>query len=784
MDKKKRLVLLDMHAILHRGYHALPDFVSTKGEPTGALYGFTAFLFKLAKELKPDYIVATYDLPGPTFRHEEYKEYKAGRVKTEDALIAQIVRSRDILDAFGIPRYELPGFEADDMIGTISEIAKKIKDVEVIIASGDMDTMQLIDGKKVLVYTLRKGLSDTVLYDEKAVETRYGFGPERIIDYKGLAGDSSDNIPGIKGIGEKSATLLIQQFGGIEDIYKKLKKDEESFKKAGVKPRILELLREGEEDALFSKALATIRRDAKIDFEIPKKKWGDAVDREASEKILGDLEFRTLRARLPEVFGQGLETEGKQDSLQDYVVDKKELKETAIALWLLNSEMTNPDIEDILEFSGKKDFKEAEKWIMEEVSSRGLEKVYKEIELPLIPIIQKMEERGILVDTEYLQKLSKEYHQKAEIHQKAIWKHAGSEFNINSPKQLGEVLFDKLMLTAKGMKKTEGGARSTRESELDKLKDKHPIISEILAYRELQKLLSTYIDNIPNMIAEDLRLHTSFIQTGTTTGRMSSNNPNLQNIPATGDYGMAVRDAFVAKKGSTLLSIDYSQIEMRVLAALSGDPVLVETFRTGKDVHSAVAAHVFGVSEDQVTKEMRRRAKVINFGIIYGMGVTALQGNLGGTRAEAEEFHANYFIKFPKIAEYFDEIKRFASKNGYTETLFGRRRYFPGFSSHIPYVRAMAERMAMNAPLQGTAADIMKLAMISVEKTIVGKKMEETVKMLLQVHDELIFEVNEDVLDHAIPILKKAMEETCALSVPLIVESATGKRWGSLEKNK
>lgn len=780
MKKREKLVLLDMHAILHRGYHALPDFVSTKGEPTGALYGLMALLFKMAKDLHPDYIVAAYDLPEETFRHKEYKEYKAGRAKTDDSLIAQIIRSRDLLDAFGIPRFELAGFEADDMIGTISEEVKKLGDTDVIIASGDMDTLQLVDDKAVQVYTLRKGINDTVLYDEKAVFERYGFKPKFLTDYKGLAGDKSDNIPGIVGIGEKSATMLIQKFGSIEDIYKKLKKDESVFEKEGIKPRVINLLKEGEEEALFSKALATIRRDAKIDFKLPEKKWGDLIDREAAEKILYELEFRTLRARLPEIFG---ENEGKVLEEEDESeISKRELHETSIALWLLNSELTNPDLEDMLEFSHKNTFKEAKKNIFEELETRGLMKVYSEIELPLVPIIEEMEKNGIRVDVNYLKKLSEEYHKQASIHEKKIYEIAGEEFNINSPKQMGEIIFDKLNLTAKGLKKTAGGARSTRESELEKLRDSSPIIGEILEYRELQKLLSTYIDNIPEMVAEDGRLHTTFIQTGTTTGRMSSNNPNLQNIPTHAGYGIAVRDAFVTEDGYMFASLDYSQIEMRVLAALSEDEIMIGTFREGKDIHSAVAMHVFGVSESEVTKDMRRRAKVINFGIIYGMGITALQQNLGGTRAEAEEFHKNYFEKFPKIASYFETVKKDAVRLGYTETLFGRRRYFPGLGSHIPYVKAMAERMAMNAPLQGTAADIMKLAMIKSHQELAEKDFTKVTRMLLQVHDELIFEIKENAFNTVIPVIKEAMEHACELSIPLTVSVASGKRWGSMEK--
>jgi DNA polymerase-1 len=765
-----------MHAILHRGYHAMPDFTSSKGEPTGALYGLVALLFKLVKDLHPDYIIAAYDLPEPTFRHLEHKEYKAGRAKTDDALITQIIRSRDIIDAFSIPRFELPGFEADDIIGTVAEVTKKHKDVDTIIASGDMDTLQLVDGDKVCVYTLRKGINDTVLYDEKAVEERYGFKPKFLVDYKGLAGDKSDNIPGIQGIGEKSATTLIQNFGSLEDIYKKLKVDEGAFEKAGVKARIIGLLKEGEEEALFSKALGTIRRDAKIDFVLPEKTWQEVFNREQAEKILLEFDFRSLRARMGEITGTA-SAEGFGEPKEE--VEPKELHETGIALWLLNSEMTNPTLEDILEFSHKDTFNEAKKWVFGELRARGLEEVYQKIEFPLVPIIDKLQKKGIAVDVKYLETLSKKYHTELEGYEKKIYALAGGEFNINSPKQMGEVLFDKLMLTVKGLKKTAGGARSTRESELEKLRDAHPIISEILLYRELQKLLSTYVDTIPTSVAEDGRIHTTLSQTGAVTGRMSSNNPNLQNIPATGEHGKEVRNAFVSEKGNLLVAVDYSQIEMRILAELSQDEILLETFRSGKDVHASVASRVFGVPENEVSKDMRRKAKVINFGIIYGMGVTALQGNLGGTRAEAQEFYDNYFVKFPKIAGYFEKVKREAAKIGYTETLFGRRRYFPGFGSSMPFVRAMAERMAMNAPIQGTAADVVKLAMIQVDKAISGN---DSVSMLLQVHDELIFEIKKDAVEGAIPLIKNAMENVGKLSVPLVADVSVGEKWGEMKK--
>ncbi|MBI4117983.1 MAG: hypothetical protein HY455_00355 [Parcubacteria group bacterium] len=779
---KRRLVLLDAHAILHRAYHALPDFTSRKGEPTGGLYGLSAMLIKLISDLKPDYLIACYDLAGPTFRHEAFEGYKAKRPKAEDDLVAQMIRSRDVFGALGIPIYEKAGFEADDVIGTIVEESKgalKKEALEIIIASGDMDTLSLVDDRRVMVYTLKKGISDTILYDEKAVRERFGFGPELLADYKGLRGDPSDNIPGIRGIGEKTATELILAFGGIEDIYKKLKKDEKAFEKKAIKPRIVQLLKDNEEEALFSKTLASIRKDAPIDFSLPQKTWRDTFDIAKASNLFQELDFRTLEDRLRGVLGEKKETQKEETQEKP---DPREIVETAIALWLVNSDITNPTLEDIMRHARTKTFVEAKEGILREIKSLGLERVYREIELPLTPIIKKAEERGVLIDTSYLKNLSKEYHKELDKLSERIWKSAGTRFNINSPRQLGEVLFDTMGLTAKGLKKTEGGARSTRESELLKLEDVHPIIADILAFREFQKLVSTYIDNIPGMVDAEGALHTSFIQTGTTTGRMASENPNLQNVPIKGEHGGKIRRAFIARKGFTLAAFDYSQIELRVLAILSKDEDLTRIFKEGRDVHAAVASRVFKVPQEEVTKEMRRKAKTINFGIIYGMGISSLQKALGGTREEAQNFYNSYFDEFPGIANFLEEIKRKAAKQGYTETFFGRRRYFEGINSNIPYIRAAAERMAVNAPLQGTATgDIIKLAIVNVDTMLRKHGWEDRALLLLQVHDELLYEVNDDVVGEVIPLIKREMEAVLKHDVPIIADASLGKNWGEME---
>jgi len=796
---KKILVLLDVHAILHRAYHALPDFTSSEGEPTGALYGVSAMLIKIIRELKPDYIAACYDLPEPTFRHEAYDEYKKGRAKTEEDLIHQINRSRDIFKAFNIPIYEKSGFEADDLLGTIAEKMKEQKDIKTIIASGDMDTMQLVDNDKVVVYTLKKGINDTIIYNEKAVKERFGFPPDLLPDFKGLRGDPSDNIIGITGVGEKTATTLIQKFGTLEKMYKKLKKDESSFVGVGIKPRMINLLKEGEDEALFSKTLATIKLDVPVEFSLPKKKWKESFDTEKVSKLFTELSFRKLHDRVKEITGAS--AEATNDSSTTALTEEKwsrpdidhsskedgtkksleDLKKAQIALWLINSDITNPTIEDILDFTRKGTLEESLPVILDEVKRMGLQKVYNDVELPVIPIIKEAQKRGILVDVPHLKKLSDDFHKKLSLLESAIWKSAGEEFNINSPKQLGEVLFDKINLSVKGLKKTAGGARSTRESELVKLKGEHKIIDDTLAYRELQKLLSTYIDNIPQMVGEDGRLHTTLNQTGTTTGRMSSQNPNMQNIPARDGYGEAIRNAFVAEKGHSFIAFDYSQVEMRVLAILAGDEKLMEVFKSGKDVHSSVASFVFGVPEDEITKDMRRKAKVINFGIVYGMGVNALKSNLGGTRAEAQEFYDNYFKTFPKVAKYFEGVKKDARENGYTQTMFGRRRHFKGLASSIPYIRAMAERMAINAPIQGSAADIIKIAMKKADDEIKKEGLNDKVHLLLQIHDELIYEVEDKELDKAKKIIKNAMEYFPDISLPLTVNVTSGKRWGEMK---
>ncbi len=789
-SKEETLVILDAHAILHRAFHALPDFSSPTGEPTGALYGVVTMLLKIVEDFSPDYMVACFDLPEPTYRHTAYEAYKGTRKKTDDSLVQQIERSRDIFAAFGIPIFEKPGFEADDLLGTIAYLMKANKDVRVIIASGDMDTLQCVDKKRVQVYTLKKGIKDTILYDETMVKERFGFGPTSVPDYKGLRGDTSDNIPGIVGIGEKTGTILISEFGTIEKMYKALQKDEEQFKALGITPRIIGLLREGKEEAEFSKMLATIRVDAIETFEVDETRWRERADTTAILNLFSEFGFRTVTDRVRKLFEMSTEVRGGGES----EVSPRQVKEAAILLWLLESERTNASYDDIVDYGRSflkvEGFEETTRTLRARVEQEGLTHIFTDIELPLIDVIEMMQKEGITLDVKYLAQLSKTFHKELTGLEKSIYQHAGTEFNINSPKQLGDILFDTLGLKIKNAKKTAGGQRSTKESELEKLKGEHSIIEDILRYRELQKLVSTYIDSLPTLVKDDGKIHTTFLQSGTVTGRMGSKDPNIQNIPVKSEEGLAIRKAFTASPGYTLVAIDYSQIELRIAAILAEDKNLIEIFKKGEDVHSGVAKRVFGVTDSELTPNMRRQAKVINFGILYGMGVNALRTNLGEdtTREAAQAFLNAYFQTFTRLSEYLEDTKTTARKLGYTETLFGRRRHFPGIASSVPFIRAAAERMAINAPIQGTAADIVRIAMVKVADYIKTKALGDDVHMLLQIHDELVFEIKESKVREVVPVLKKIMEGSLegkeTFEVPIVAEVKVGHNWRDMEKMK
>ncbi len=785
VSEKKRVVILDSHAIIHRAYHALPDFVSTSGEPTGALFGLSTMLFSIIKEFKPDYIFAAFDLPKPTYRHTVYVDYKSGRKAIDENLITQIKKSREIFQAFNIPILEKEGFEADDVIGALAKELSKEKNIEIVIASGDMDTLQLVDKKKVVVYTLKKGIKDTILYDEQTVIDRYGFAPYQIPDYKGLRGDTSDNIIGVKGIGEKTATDLIQKYETIEKLYKILAKDEQRFLDDGFKPRIIGLLKEHEEEAKFSKMLATIQVDVPVDFDLSQS-WKDGVDINRAKELFAELDFRSLQGRLVEALGVALkegDTEAPAPVVEKF--DPALLKETSIALWVLRSSMTNPSYQDILSFSKKNNLQDAHEYIIEELKREGAYDLFEKIEKPLIPIVTEMSSNGVMLDVDLLKKISEEYHTEIDAITKNIFEMAGEEFNINSPKQMAEVLFDRMNLSYKGMRKGKSGSFSTKEEVLQKLVEVHPIAEEILKYRELQKLVSTYIDVFPRMIGMDGRLRTTFLQAGAATGRMASQEPNFQNIPVKTEHGRRIRNAFIAKDGCKLVAFDYSQIELRLAAILSGDQKLLEIFKNGEDVHAGVASYMFGIPQDEVSKTQRNKAKVINFGILYGMGVSALQKNLKVDRKEAQEFYNQYFRDFAGLAAYLEETKEFAKVHGYTQTMYGRKRFFEGIKSRLPFIRAQAERMAINAPIQGTQADLIKIAMIRIDEYLKKEQLKDKVKLVLQIHDEIIFEVTNETVESiklAIPkIMEGVLEDDQRKGVPILTDCEAGRSWGEMK---
>ncbi len=780
--KEKTFVILDAHAIIHRAYHALPSFTTSTGEPTGALYGVVTMTLKIIETFSPEYIVAAFDLPKPTFRHHAYDAYKGTRAKADDALVTQLQTARTLFEAFGIPVIDAEGFEADDVVGTLVEQYKHVPGIRIIVASGDMDTMQLVEGDTVQVFTLKKGLNDTVLYNEKAVRERYGFLPAQLVDYKGLRGDPSDNIIGVPGIGEKTATALIDTFGSIEGLYQALHHDRASVVKKGFSERIVALLEQHEDDALFSKTLATIRRDAPVTFSLGEKGYKESVSVPKILSFCDDYEFRSLKPRINALFG----TTESAPVLE--TIDPRLLREASIALWVLYSEHTAPSYETILQKTKTTTLAEAYRVLREELQKRNGSTVFDTIEKPLIAHIEAMEAWGITLDVPYLKTMIAEIEKRIKEIETQVGESAGVVINLNSPKQLSSLLFDTLALKPKGKRK-QSGAFTTNAETLEGLRDAHPVIPLILEHRELQKIVSTYGEALVGHVKDDGCIHATFLQHGTTTGRFSSANPNMQNLPAGGEWGKKVRHAFVARKGYSFIGCDYSQIELRVLALLSKDPTLVATFQKGEDIHTSVATAVFGVAKDAVTPDMRRSAKVVNFGIIYGMGVSALQKNLMTTKEKAQEFYDEYFNAFPTIRAYLDAVKETARTLGYTQTLFGRRRYFPGINSGPVYLRAFAERMATNAPIQGTAADIIKLAIIDVAQALAEKTLEDKVHLALQVHDELVYEVVEGFEDEAVKIIVTAMESVLkkhpidggAPDVPLTVSVAKGKRLDELK---
>lgn len=720
----KKIILIDGNALVHRAFHALPPLQTKTGELTNAVYGFSSILLKILKEQKPDYIVATFDLATPTFRHLEYKEYKATRVKGPQELYDQMARVKEVLRAFNIPIFEKEGFEADDVLGTLVKKLVSKKDLEIIIASGDLDTLQLV-APNVKIFTFKKGFQDNVFYDEEAVKSRYGLLPRQMVDFKGLKGDPSDNIPGVPGVGDKTASELLGQFDSLENLYENLPK----VKNEKLRAKLAEF----KDQAFFSKGLATIRKTVPLDFKLADCQTHD-FNPDNVKKLFNELEFYRLIDRLPQA--------------NDKKPDEKKI-EAVVA-------------------PAKDVYAEIEKLYKEGIFSK---KVY-EMEKELAPIIDKMSRQGIKMDLGQLKEIARKVSLRIGELEKAIWENAGKNFNINSSQQLSQVLFEELKIETKSLKKTPGRVISTAAPELEKLKGAHPIIEFIQEYRELAKLKNTYLDTLPELVDKKTgRLHTTFDQLGTVTGRLSSKNPNLQNIPVKTDFGKEVRKAFVTEKNQVLLCADYSQLELRIAAVLSNDKTMIQAFVDGKDIHTTTAVQVFNVNEKDVDSAMRRAAKILNFGIIYGMSVSSFAQSAKIEKSKAKQFVEEYFNDFSGLADYIKTTKERATKDGYVETLLGRRRYIPEINSSAWALRGSGERMAVNAPIQGTAADIVKLAMIAVN-SIKGAR------LLLQVHDELIFEVDKDMVKQIAPLIKQAMEGVIQLAVPLTVEISSGKSWG------
>jgi DNA polymerase-1 len=774
MQSKKIILAIDSHALLHRSYHAMAGFRTSTGKPSGAIFGFLKMILTAVKEIKPEYVLATYDLPKPTFRHLAYDGYKGARQKGDDDLYTQIDESKRFCEALGIPILQIEGYEADDILGTIS-CKFDMENYEIVIVSGDMDTMQLVR-PGVKVFTMKKG-TETSLYDEAAVFKKYGIHPHQIADYKGLAGDTSDNIPGVAGVGEKTACKLIAKFETVENLYENLENhfDEVVTSKIVSKNLALKIL-ENKEEALFSKTLATIKCDVPVEITLPHK-FGEGINEEKYKELCDEYELRSLRS-----YFDVIELKPPEE------IDNELLAQMQVACILLYSEkskLTLDEMRDYFKIKGSQ--QEVRDQLIEKLKAKKLYEYYRDFEEPLFPIIKHMEKVGILVDQDQLEKQKKHVKGIIEGLEQEIYKIAGKEFLISSPKQLGEVLYDDLKIledSKNKIKKTSTGARTTNADMLEKLKDEHEIIPKILEWREAAKIYGTYLEPMNDYIHGDGRIHPRFVQAGAATGRFSCENPNMQNLPTKSELGQAVKKIFITQPGYKFLSFDYSQIDLRAAAMLSQDPNLLKIFESKTDVHRGVAATVLHKDEKDVTDEERRKAKAINFGILYGMGVSALKEAMHTDRKEAQEFYDNYKNTFSVLMEYLEKVKEDAKRTGYTVTYFGRHRDIPMIRSQIPFVRAQGDRMAINAPMQGTSADIIKLGMINVWNEFQEYIQKDELRMLLQIHDELVFEVKTELANELAPKIKKTMESVVEKkgykTIALVVSSDEGNNLAEL----
>ncbi|MGQ9707171.1 MAG: DNA polymerase I [bacterium] len=853
---KKKILLIDAMNIIFRAYYAFIQnpLRNSKGENTSALYGFTNMVLKLLNEEKPDYVCVVFDSPTPTFRKELYPPYKANREKPPDELVEQIPKVKHLCDILALPHIEQAGLEADDCIATIADEAKK-HGFTVKIASSDKDLYQMIDDNLHLI-TTKKGITNIIEVDTKGVLEKFGIKPEQVGDYLSLVGDKSDNVPGVKGIGEKTAENLLKTYGSLDYILSRI--DE-------IEPKtVAKKIKDDMANLELSRKLVTLKFDLPISDKLDKFKQGD-VNEEEMVKFLQEMEFTSLIdtfvkkkevskleyetispdvALLKIIPGKfGFEIEGNIISLSNdknnYILKINENKiadfienlvekgfklsghnlkriykgfdgldflarrfelDTELGAYLLTPEGATYRLEEIYfkEFGERLKTPEAyssgifedEKIVLQRTVSRteaiykisskmnekleqtGLIGVMRDIEMPLTPVLANMERRGILIDLERLKLLSSDVQNKINELEEKIYEIAGERFLITSPKQLSQILFEKLKLPTK--RKTKTGY-STDSEVLTQLMDAHPIISEIIEHRTLVKLKSTYIDALPTYINPKTgRVHTTFLQTSTATGRLSSRDPNLQNIPIRTDLGGEIRKAFIADRGKYLVSSDYSQIELRILAHMSGDENLIGSFKRGEDIHTATAREIFPGRE--IDPELRRRAKAINFGLIYGKTPHGLSQELGITHEEAGEYISRYFERYPAVRQFMETLKKSAYEKGYSETIFGRRRYLPELKSENATIRSSAERAALNMPIQGTAADILKLAMIEIERILSERT---DAQMLLTIHDELLFEVDKNMVEEVSDIIKLNMESVIELDVPVLVEVGFGENWFS-----
>ena len=772
---EKKLLLIDAYAMIFRAYYAFirAPRMNSKGENTSAIFGFAVTLEDLIKKINPTHVGVAFDPAGGTFRHEAYEQYKAQRPETPEDIRKAVPVIKQLLQAMNIPVLEVPGFEADDVIGTLSRQGEQAG-FEVYMATPDKDYGQLVSDH-VFMYRPRH-TGGFELMGPQEVCDKYGLNnKDQVIDLLGLMGDASDNIPGCKGVGEKTAVALLQQFGSIENMLAHTDQ---------IKGALRQKVESQVEEIRFSRFLATIRTDVPITLDealLTKKE----PNIEALSALYRELEFNTLLKKLQPVasslpsqpgtprnprtpgkpsdpnqldlFGFGEEEQPISNHQSPITYDTVENR---LCQYLLNPEVAfNP-------------YKEPD-WNALKADA-DLWNLYNEVELPLVQVLREMEAAGVRIDVDKLKQAEASLKQELDALEQHIYTLAGETFNINSPRQVGELLFDKLKLDTKA-KKSKTGQYSTSEEVLVALKDKHEVVGAILDYRALSKLISTYIATLPSYIAADGKIHTTYNQTVTATGRLSSSNPNLQNLPIRSERGRFIREAVIPDDGCLFLSADYSQIELRLMAHFSQDEHMLAAFRSGQDIHAATAAKIYGLPIEQVTKDQRRKAKTANFGIIYGISAFGLAQQLDCSRTEAKQLIDDYFAAFPRVISYIESQKELARQRGYAETLFGRKRYLPDIHSQNATVRSFAERNAVNAPIQGTAADIIKMAMVSIHRRLKAEGLRA--QMTMQVHDELNFNVPVAEVERVREIVVSEMQNAVHLSIPLIAECGVGKNW-------